>query len=297
MDTRLLNDALLLLEQRSLSRAAEKRNMTQPAFSRRIRALEHWLGQPLVVRHANRVELSPVLLENETQIRVLVQHLKQFRDQVRRHGTSEHLLSVAAPHSIAASTFPEMSRKFLQVLPTLSCRLHTRNQDRCVSMFLQHEVDILLAHQARDLPQLPFDDSVQRIIWRRDVLLPVVGKDMSQMVSDDLLLTEPVSRVTYPPESPFGRVISVYERAAHVRLDGPVSVESAFSIGVARLVLSGVGVGWVPQSQLRNEIRRGEATVLSQKYGRIPLDIILCVHRSNERAVSYVDRLLANDLA
>jgi len=38
-----------LAERRNFSRAAEARHVTQPAFSRRIRALEDWVGTPLVL--------------------------------------------------------------------------------------------------------------------------------------------------------------------------------------------------------------------------------------------------------
>ena len=43
-----LKDFLALAEQKNFSRAADIRNVTQPAFSRRIRALEDWIGTPLL---------------------------------------------------------------------------------------------------------------------------------------------------------------------------------------------------------------------------------------------------------
>jgi LysR family glycine cleavage system transcriptional activator len=46
-------------ETRNFSRAAEQMNVTQPAISKRIRALEHWLGVRLVERRANRIRLTP----------------------------------------------------------------------------------------------------------------------------------------------------------------------------------------------------------------------------------------------
>ncbi len=45
-------------ETRSLTRAAERLNVTQPAVSKRIRALEEWLGQTLLERRANRILLT-----------------------------------------------------------------------------------------------------------------------------------------------------------------------------------------------------------------------------------------------
>ena len=58
MELNWLEDFLALAERRNFSRAAEARHVTQPAFSRRIRALEDWVGTPLVVRASQGVVLN-----------------------------------------------------------------------------------------------------------------------------------------------------------------------------------------------------------------------------------------------
>ena len=63
MDLTLFDDVLVLLEEGNMSRAARRRNVTQPAFSRRIRSFENWLGRPIVTRTTNRVEIAPALLQ------------------------------------------------------------------------------------------------------------------------------------------------------------------------------------------------------------------------------------------
>lgn len=45
MDIKWIEDFLVLAEQGSFTKAAETRFVTQPAFSRRIRSLETWLGE------------------------------------------------------------------------------------------------------------------------------------------------------------------------------------------------------------------------------------------------------------
>ena len=45
-----LEDFIELAQVRSLSRAAENRCVTHPAFGRRIRALEDWAGVALIER-------------------------------------------------------------------------------------------------------------------------------------------------------------------------------------------------------------------------------------------------------
>ena len=58
MDFKWLEDFLSLAGTHSFSRAAEIRGVTQSAFSRRIRALEIWLGAELVNRDSHPVTLT-----------------------------------------------------------------------------------------------------------------------------------------------------------------------------------------------------------------------------------------------
>ena len=58
MDTAWLADLRALAETLNFSRAAERRNITQPAFGRRIRSLEAWCGAELVDRSTHRLRLT-----------------------------------------------------------------------------------------------------------------------------------------------------------------------------------------------------------------------------------------------
>ena len=55
MELKWLEDLLVLLEEKSVTRAAARRHVTQPAFSRRIRQLEQWLGVEIVDRSTKPV--------------------------------------------------------------------------------------------------------------------------------------------------------------------------------------------------------------------------------------------------
>src|SRR5574337_230523 len=59
MELKWLEDFLSLAETGSFSRSAEQRHVTQPAFSRRIRALESWLGVALIDRSTYPTTLTP----------------------------------------------------------------------------------------------------------------------------------------------------------------------------------------------------------------------------------------------
>ena len=59
METKWLEDFVSLAETRSFSRSAQLRHVTQPAFSRRIQALEAWAGTDLVDRSSYPTRLTP----------------------------------------------------------------------------------------------------------------------------------------------------------------------------------------------------------------------------------------------
>lgn len=55
-----IDDFMALASTGNFSRAADERHMTQPAFSRRIRALEKWLGADLFDRSSQPARVTEV---------------------------------------------------------------------------------------------------------------------------------------------------------------------------------------------------------------------------------------------
>lgn len=289
MDTRLLEDALVLLEEKSFSAAAARRNVTQPAFSRRIRALEDWIGRDLLLRGPNRIAISPSLEACEPKIRAMLAHLQQLKVQLQDPENIEEPLVFSTQHSLSLSVFPEICQILSAKWPSVAARLRTQNQDIATSIFLRKEADILIAYEHRGQSRLPFDDSIMRHVWRRDVMVPVAGGALCQRLTPERLLPERCKIISYPADSYFGQIVK--EARGGVPLEGETIVESAFSMGVAKLVLAGIGVAWLPHSIIGSEITAGNAMILSADYGRIPLDIVLFVHISNERAVRFLEGL------
>ena len=58
MELRWLQDFLMVAETGNFTRAAERRNTSQAAFSRRIKSLEAWLGFDLIDRSVYPTQLT-----------------------------------------------------------------------------------------------------------------------------------------------------------------------------------------------------------------------------------------------
>lgn len=102
-----LEDFIELARTRSLSRAAEVRCVTHPAFGRRIRALEDWVGAPLIERK-QPLSLTPaglLFLDAATQSMEL---LLAARAQFQSIGLNrDEPLRIATGRTLASEFFPD----------------------------------------------------------------------------------------------------------------------------------------------------------------------------------------------
>ena len=162
MDLRWLDDVLILLEEKNMTRAAARRNITQPAFSRRIRGFENWLGIAILQRGTNKIEISPALFSNEKEIRALVLRLQDLRSKIADFNPASSTVSIAAQHAPVFSTFPDMALRANHVFPSLKFRLQADNLRDCVTMFLRGGTHMLLCYESKNAGPLPFDASIRR---------------------------------------------------------------------------------------------------------------------------------------
>lgn len=108
MEVNWLKDFLAVASTGNFSRAAETRNVTQPAFSRRLKALEMWIGVPLLDRSSYPITLTPAGARFLPVAERVVRDLHAGRDDVRLASTvGETTLKFAMPHSLAVGFFPK----------------------------------------------------------------------------------------------------------------------------------------------------------------------------------------------
>ncbi|WP_368345802.1 LysR family transcriptional regulator [Pelagovum sp. HNIBRBA483] len=268
-----LDDVLALLEEGNLSRAAQRRNITQPAFSRRIRGFEEWLGITVLERRANSIEISAALSSNEIEIRALVARLHELRTRLVQFDPASTTLTMAAQHASFYATYPDMALRAKVHLPGLRWRVRAGNLNDCVSLFLRGDASFLLCYEAENIGSLKFGSDIQRGIWGKDFLIPVVGGNLRHRVSASGEVPEDTPAIAYPEESYFGEVLNKNQRAFGTVSNcvNPFAI-MAFSSGSREMVLKGLGIGWLPIGMIYRELESGAAISLASSYGMEPLE-------------------------
>ena len=144
-----------------MTRAAARRNISQPAFSRRIRSFEEWLGIRVLDRKSNRVEISQALVGNEAEIRSLIVRLNELRTKIAQHDPAVSVVTIAATHASVFSTFPDMALRARAHFRGLRFRLRTANLNECVTLFLRGDTNMLLCYEAQSIAPLQFGAGVK----------------------------------------------------------------------------------------------------------------------------------------
>jgi DNA-binding transcriptional LysR family regulator len=177
MELAWLEDYLALSETLNFSRAAEARHVTQPAFSRRIRALEGWIGAALFTRTTHGVALTPAGAYFHNQAQVLTRALHQLRrDTLEASGRGARLLSIAATHALSFTFFPKWVRGNERVLALGNLNLISDSMQACEQMMLRGDAQFLLCHYHRDISSPVASGQFKSIVVGADTLVPLCAR-------------------------------------------------------------------------------------------------------------------------
>ena len=147
METKWLEDFVSLAETHSFSRSAQLRHVTQPAFSRRIQALEAWAGTDLVDRSSYPTRLTSAGETLHAQSLEMLQALQSTRAMLRGHtGADQDVIEFAVPHTLALTFFPAWATRLREHFGPIKSRLIALNVHDAVLQLVEGSCDLLIAY-------------------------------------------------------------------------------------------------------------------------------------------------------
>jgi DNA-binding transcriptional LysR family regulator len=259
MDIAWLADLQALAETLNFSRAAQKRNITQPAFGRRIRSLEDWCGSELVDRSTHRLKLTAAGEIMLAAANDLAGRLERARQDLQQMRASASTVTFAATHALSFIFFPHWIQNLGSMASTMPIRLLSDNMNECERIMLEGRAQFLLCHyHANSRVRLDMQN-YRHIELASDRLIPVSGRDSGGRSLYDIssATDEVVPHLSFEEKSGMGRILasSLAIRTEALRLQPVFS--SHLAMALKALAIEGKGVAWIPESLAADEMAAG----------------------------------------
>jgi len=248
MDLQWIDDLIAIDEAGSLSRAAEHRNITQPAFSRRVRALEEWLGAPALDRSHRPARLTPAIKSQIGEFRRIASGVRRMREEVNFQAGRHSRVVVVAQHSLSISLLPTVAAALSRLHPDVSLRVRSANRSDSLALMLTGQASIFFYHDADSHPLAIGDDAMEKHTLGHDTFVPVGNAAILQELTMDGWGSRPLPVIGYPIEVFFGQLF--HEAVRPAMAQGTVvnlKIESALVPSVLAMAIAGLGAAWVPR--------------------------------------------------
>ena len=293
MDTTLFEDLDRLRRTGNFSQAAAMGNLSQPAFSRRIKALEAWVGAVLVDRSRQPVRLTEAgtqMLEAGMQA---LARIEQERSQILEAQAlpDKYVVTFGAQHSIGWRFYPDWLQALERAYGPVLSRLRADDLPNCLRDLEQGNVDFVVGYWGKDTPS---SLSFNSIVIGEDLLVPVCkpnadGAPLFQLVAADVEMpflrfgdAAPISALLDPVLEAYGltrRLRTVYENS----MAGALRIRAR----------AGDGVAWLPKSLVAPDLEAGVLVRTGDAAWDVPLAIRLF---RNPKRTNRVTRAIWNFL-
>ncbi|MDE0308017.1 MAG: LysR substrate-binding domain-containing protein [Albidovulum sp.] len=292
MDLSWFKDLGHLAKTGNFSQAAQLSNVSQPTLSRRVQAIEAWMGVPLVDRSEHPVRLNSAgaqILEAGQQA---LGRLESERSQIRESQSlpDKYVVTFGAQHSISWRFYPSWLQSFENAFGPIISRLRADDLPNCMQDLKDGHVDFVIAyHSVRKMSERGGDgawddyaaDNSLKI--GQDRLIPVCkprsdGKPLFSFDSNTLEVPflrfgdgAPISRHLEPlleTKQLYSRLRTVYENS----MAGALRIRAR----------DGAGVAWLPYSLVAPDLEYGLLMKTGEPEWEVEMEIRL--HRNKEHA-------------
>lgn len=273
IEVKWIYDVLALEELRSFTLAAERRNISQSSFSRRVQALESTVGFEIFKRGS-----TPLLLTSEGKsfivyARNLIDDMDFQINNIKGVNSIRQRINIAAAHSLAVFVLPEFISEFSGKKDNIFF-VESINVDEAVYNLKEGRCDFILSFSNEELMSFPF-------------LHHEVFQTQLHLVSPCHLNGEPIYNVgdkniplmKYADESYMGRQVNQL-LTRESELSFSLSFVSSMSDVLKMMIMRGNGVGWLPDYSIAQEMESGSLSVMDPS---LSIRMSVYVYRTSAR--------------
>ena len=283
MEPKWLEDFLSVARTGNFSQSASEMHITQSAISRRIKALEQWVGVALIDRSTYPTRLTPAGERFREAARDATAALLKTRQDLRQaRDADRRLLRLAIQHSLAAGFLAPWLTGLPLARDDLLVQAAADNLHDCVRQLEEGNADLLLCYTQTELPmQL---DAVRYVTkpLATDALRPFSRPDSAGRPLYPLQVgaAAPIPWLRYSAGTFLARAAALALRQPEQMSPLHPVVESALAEALRSCAVAGLGLAWLPLSLAAEDVERGLLVQAGGPEFEVPFQICLIGERS-----------------
>ena len=286
MDFLWFRDLGHLAETGHFSRAAGLSNLSQPAFSRRIKAIEAWVGAPLVDRSKHPISLThagtQMLEAGEQALERLETERREILDSMSL--PENYVVTFGAQHSIGWRFYPAWLQAFEEDFGPIISRLRADDLPNCLQDLRGRLIDFVIAYSSPFADGIEDRDGIESVSIGEDSLIPVAKARPDGLPVFDLSAqtTVQVPYLRFGSAAPISQHVEPLLHQYDLKRHLAVVYENSMAGALRIRARDGAGIAWLPRSLVAPDLESGVLTVVGQPEWEVPLQIRL--HRLSEHS-------------
>lgn len=270
-----LTTFVTVISEGSMTAAADKLFLTQPAVSQQIRNLEEELGVELLVRGVRQIKPTPqgeILYEHSRKI---LHHVQQAEIAIRSMGAElKGNLVIGSLNSLGLHMMSPIIGRLLRHNPDLMVKIDYNKGEELLRAFQRGSIDVIILPEVKKEFNVTMDSDIEaKFLNKEEMWLVSSGKgsNIPQQMTISELCDYPI--VHFSGEYPyFDALLTQKMMASGKKLS--VIFESSNVGTLKRVIESGIGLGFLPAHSVKKQVRSGRMNRIHIKDLNYEMDLV-----------------------
>ncbi|UOF02764.1 LysR family transcriptional regulator [Bdellovibrio reynosensis] len=277
-----LTTFVTVISEGSMTAAADKLYLTQPAVSQQIRNLEEDLGVELLVRGVRQIKATPqgeVLYEYAKKIINLTQQaeiaIKSIGHQMKGQ------LRIGTLNSLGLHLMSPIVGRLMRHNPDLMLKIDYDRGDELIKSFKKGHYDILILPDVKVEFASELENCESKFLVKEEMWL--VGSSKEEKMPQQISLKDigSFSLVNFTDEFP-GFNNAVNSKLDSLGVNVPSIFESANVGTLKRVIEAGLGWGFLPAHSIKKQVRSGRLNRVYVKDLHYEIDLMFYYKKNSE---------------
>lgn len=262
----------------TVSAAAQRLFLTQPAVSMALAELERQLSAQLFDRDRGRLHLSPRGRELLPAAQEVIERIQEMQHQADHPIILTGELRVGASNTVGNYLVGDLLGPFVSRHPEVSLQVSVDNTEAITAGLLDHSLDIgcvegpVNHHQLEALP------------WRDDALV-VCAAATDPLAHQPALKTRHFKDAKWILREHGSAMRAQAELALSSLPQGKILLELGQVEAIKQAVIAGLGIACLPQAAVSESVSTGRLVVLHTPFLNLHRRLSLVLHKSRYRGV------------